>query len=118
VDDPDLTSRYAHAVALRLERELPDLVVSRMTKSLRPGKVFVDWSQNSSAKTTIAPYSLRAMATPTVSTPLRWDEVGSGRSLSFTAAEVLERVKQMGDLFAVVLDDRRRARLTEAMTAT
>ena len=54
------TSGYAKDLAQRLEAEHPDLVVSRMTKSLRPGKVFVDWSQNNGAKTTVAPYSLRA----------------------------------------------------------
>ncbi len=61
-----------------------------MTKSLRPGKIFVDWSQNNPAKTTVAPYSLRARDEPTVSTPLDWDEVAAGRASSrFTAAEVL-----------------------------
>src|SRR5579875_594919 len=105
VDDPELTSAYAHAIARRLEAELPELVVSRMTKSLRPHKVFVDWSQNNPAKTTVAPYSLRARPTPTVSTPLTWDEVESGAQLSFTAADVLDRVAEHGDLFAGVLDD-------------
>src|SRR5436305_11566926 len=75
VTDPMLPSDYAHAVARRLENEHPELVVSRMTKTLRPGKILVDWSQNNPAKTTVAPYSLRAKATPTVSTPLTWDEV-------------------------------------------
>jgi bifunctional non-homologous end joining protein LigD len=82
-----------------------------MTKSLRTGKVFVDWSQNNPAKTTVAPYSLRARPHPTVSTPVTWDEVADGRELSFTAGDVLERVAEHGDLFAGVLDDRNRARL-------
>jgi bifunctional non-homologous end joining protein LigD len=116
VTDPELPSKYAHAVARRLERELPDLVVSRMAKALRPRKVFVDWSQNNPAKTTVAPYSLRAKDAPTVSTPLRWDEVADGGNLSFTAEEVLDRVDQNGDLFAAVLDDDRRGRLTASMT--
>ena len=100
VADPDLPSRYAHAVAERLEADRPDLIVSRMAKSLRPRKVFVDWSQNNPAKTTVAPYSLRARPLPTVSTPLTWDEVESGEHLSFTAGEVLDRVDEYGDLFA------------------
>ncbi len=115
VADQGLPSKYAHEVAKRLERELPDLVVSRMTKSLRPDKIFVDWSQNNPAKTTVAPYSLRAKATPTVSTPLTWDEVAAGGHISFTAAEVLERVEEYGDLFAGVLDDANRARVTPSM---
>jgi bifunctional non-homologous end joining protein LigD len=113
VDDPELPSAYAHAIARRLEAEHPDLVVSRMTKSLRPEKVFVDWSQNNPAKTTVAPYSLRARPTPTVSTPLTWDEVEFRRPLSFTADDVLARVEEHGDLFAAVLDDRNRSRLTK-----
>jgi bifunctional non-homologous end joining protein LigD len=115
VDDMGRTSEYAHAVAKRLERQNPDLVVSRMTKSLRPNKIFVDWSQNNPAKTTVAPYSLRAKDAPTVSTPLTWDEVGHGGHLSFTAAEVLDRVEQLGDLWAGALDEANRVTLTAAM---
>ena len=118
VSDPELTSKYAHAVAERLERERPDLIVSRMTKSLRPHKVFVDWSQNSPAKTTVAPYSLRARPLPTVSTPLTWDEVESGEHLSFTAGEVLDRVDEYGDLFAGVLDSELRVRVTASMATS
>jgi bifunctional non-homologous end joining protein LigD len=115
VSDPEITSRYAHALAKRLERASPELVVSRMSKSLRPGKVFVDWSQNNPAKTTVAPYSLRAKAGPTVSTPLTWDEVEKGGQLSFRAEQVLDRVGKHGDLFAAVLDDRKRRRLTASL---
>jgi bifunctional non-homologous end joining protein LigD len=118
VADPELTSRYAHSLARRLERELPELVVSRMAKALRPGKIFVDWSQNNPAKTTVAPYSLRAKPAPTVSTPLTWDEVEAGGQLSFTADEVLARVEEHGDLFADVLDDGNRVRLTASMGAS
>jgi bifunctional non-homologous end joining protein LigD len=99
------TSAYAHELARRLERERPELVVSRMTKSLRPGKVLVDWSQNNAAKTTVSVYSLRARPTATVSTPVTWDEVeatAAGSPLSFTQADVLERVAD-GDLFAPLL---------------
>jgi bifunctional non-homologous end joining protein LigD len=117
VADPELTSRYAHELAKRLEREQPELVVSRMAKALRPGKIFVDWSQNNPAKTTVAPYSLRAKATPSVSTPLTWDEVAAGGPLSFTADQVLDRVAEHGDLFAPVLDAGNRVRLTASMGA-
>ena len=96
-------SELALGYAQRFERELPRLVVSRMTKSARPGKVLIDWSQNNGSKTTIAPYSLRARDLPTVSTPVTWDEVGACRSpqdLVFTAPDVLVRVEAHGDLFA------------------
>ncbi len=72
-------SELALGYAQRFERELPRLVVSRMTKSARPGKVLIDWSQNNGSKTTIAPYSLRARDLPTVSTPVTWDEVAACR---------------------------------------
>jgi bifunctional non-homologous end joining protein LigD len=96
-------SELALGYAQRFERELPRLVVSRMTKSARPGKVLIDWSQNNGSKTTIAPYSLRARDLPTVSTPVTWDEVaacGSVADLTFTAPDVLARVEAHGDLFA------------------
>ncbi len=96
-------SAYVKELAQRLETAHPDLVVSRMTKTLRPGKVFVDWSQNNGAKTTVAPYSLRARATPTVSTPVTWEEVTGCRApedLRFTADEVLDRLDRHGDLLA------------------
>jgi bifunctional non-homologous end joining protein LigD len=115
VSDPEITSEYALSVAKELEEQLPDLVVSKMAKALRPHKIFVDWSQNNPAKTTVAPYSLRAKALPTVSTPLTWDEVEQGGQLSFTAGQVLERVEEYGDLFADVLDDAYRARITRSM---
>jgi bifunctional non-homologous end joining protein LigD len=96
-------SDLAKGLAERLEREEPELVVSRMTKALRPGKVLIDWSQNNAAKTTIAPYSLRARAQPTVSTPVTWAEVEActrASDLVFTAEDVLDRVADSGDLFA------------------
>ena len=112
VDDHEVPSQYALGLAQRLEKQRPDLVVSRMTKTLRPGKIFVDWSQNNAAKTTVAPYSLRARESPTVSTPLTWDEVESGRALQFTAGEVLARVDRLGDLYAGTLADQARVRIT------
>ena len=102
VRDPDRTSSYARALAERLAAEHPDLIVSRMAKELRPGKVFIDWSQNNPAKTTVAPYSLRARPEPTVSTPISWDEVegcGSAGDLRFLASDVLARIERYGDLF-------------------
>jgi bifunctional non-homologous end joining protein LigD len=104
------TKPFAQAVARLLERQTPDEIVSKMSKQLRKGKVFVDWSQNDRAKTTIGVYSLRARERPTASTPVRWEEVeavaesGDGESLRFEAPEVLERVERDGDLFAPVLE--------------
>jgi bifunctional non-homologous end joining protein LigD len=100
------TSAYAKALAQRFEASEPDLVVSRMTKALRPRKVLVDWSQNSAAKTTVCVYSLRARERPTVSTPVGWDEVeacAQPADLVFTSDDVLERVAAHGDLFAPLL---------------
>jgi bifunctional non-homologous end joining protein LigD len=97
---------YARRVAERLERDEPRLVVSNMKKELRTGKVLVDWSQNNAAKTTVAAYSLRARAAPTVSTPVTWAEVEACRrpeDLRFTSAQVLERVAEHGDLFSPCL---------------
>jgi bifunctional non-homologous end joining protein LigD len=100
------TSAYAKGLAQRLEKEQPELVVHRMTKALRDGKVLVDWSQNSAAKTTVSVYSLRARPRPTVSTPVTWDEVEACRApedLVFTSDDVLARVADLGDLFAPLL---------------
>jgi bifunctional non-homologous end joining protein LigD len=102
----DRTNSYAHALARELEKDDEALVVSRMAKPLRTGKVLIDWSQNNTAKTTVSPYSLRAIDGPTVSTPVTWDEVeeaaaGDGPPLlGFTPEAVLGRVQSMGDLFA------------------
>jgi bifunctional non-homologous end joining protein LigD len=104
------TKPFARAVAQALERTDSGLVVSRMAKRLRRGKVFVDWSQNDRHKTTIVAYSLRARERPTASAPLAWEEVehaaasGDRDSLAFEAGDVLRRVEQRGDLFAPVLD--------------
>ncbi|MEU4507897.1 non-homologous end-joining DNA ligase [Nonomuraea wenchangensis] len=96
-------SAYAKRLAQLLEKEHPKQVVSVMAKAARPGKVFIDWSQNNPAKTTVAPYSLRARERPTVSTPLTWKEVEScerPEDLVFTAPDVLARAENRGDLFA------------------
>jgi len=108
------TSDYARGLAQRLEQDRRELVVSRMTKSLRPGKVLVDWSQNNAAKTTVSVYSLRARPTATVSTPVSWDEVAATatgeRPLTFSHADVLERIAD-GDLFAPLLATDNRPRI-------
>jgi bifunctional non-homologous end joining protein LigD len=99
-------SELARGLAEQLEREHRGLVVSRMIKAIRPGKVLIDWSQNNAKKTTVAPYSLRAMAEPTVSTPLTWDEVSGceqAQDLVFSSEDVLERVDRLGDLQAPLL---------------
>ncbi len=103
------TKPFAHELARLLERQHPDLVVSDMKKTLRTGKVLVDWSQNDDHKTTVCVYSLRAKERPTASTPVDWKEVesclkkGDESLLVFTSDQVLERAKKYGDLFQPVL---------------
>ena len=99
------STALAREVAEELQRDWPRLVTATMTKAKRPGKVFLDWSQNSASKTTIAPYSLRGRERPYVATPVAWDEVAAGaedplglEQLRFD--EVLARVAEHGDLFA------------------
>lgn len=105
----DQTKPFARAVAETLEREHPGLVVSNMKKSLRVGKVLVDWSQNDEHKTTVCVYSLRAREQPTVSMPVTWNEVAAAArkkdatALIFPAPEALARVAKKGDLFEPVL---------------
>ena len=99
----DHCSDFARAAGQVLERRSPTTITTTMAKAERTGRVFIDWSQNSRHKTTICAYSLRARPTPTVSTPVSWDEVedaADGLPLSFVASEVLDRVADLGDLFA------------------
>jgi len=102
------TKELSHAIAEHLEREHPKVVVSKMAKALRKGKIFVDWSQNDEHKTTICVYSLRARETPTASTPVTWEEVEgtvkkkNGKRLVFRCDQTLARVEKMGDLFEQV----------------
>jgi bifunctional non-homologous end joining protein LigD len=116
--DREHPSRYAKQLAQELSQETPDDVVWRMEKVLRPGKVLVDWSQNNPAKTTVAPYSLRARPAATVSAPIGWDEVDAvlegadPDSLVFDTDDVLARVEEYGDLFDV--EERTRAALPPA----
>jgi bifunctional non-homologous end joining protein LigD len=104
----DQTKDLSRALAQHLEGEHGDLVTSNMSKSVRKGKVFVDWSQNDEHKTTICVYSLRAKEEPTVSTPVTWDEVGNclkkkkADLLKFRSDKVITRVEKMGDLFEPV----------------
>jgi bifunctional non-homologous end joining protein LigD len=110
--DYDATKTFAKRVAELLEARMPELVVSRMAKQIRRGKVLVDWSQNDDHKTTVNVYSVRALERPGVSTPLDWDEVeacrGGGRpeALAFSPDDVLARVAHRGDLFAPALNVR------------
>jgi bifunctional non-homologous end joining protein LigD len=103
------TKPFAKTVAELLEQAEPELVISRMTRARRTGKVLIDWSQNDARKTTVCAYSLRATERPTVSTPVAWKEVEAARdsgdpaSLAFEADRVLARVADRGDLFAPVL---------------
>jgi bifunctional non-homologous end joining protein LigD len=108
----DLTSdqvrEAAKQIAEALEKEHPRLVVSQMTKAKRPGKVFLDWSQNTGSKTTICPYSMRGTLTPYAAAPRTWEEVEEGaeepgelQQLRFS--EVLDRVEEHGDIFSAEL---------------
>jgi bifunctional non-homologous end joining protein LigD len=106
----DRVKPFAQAIAQLLERDHPDLIVSVMEKSRRKKKVFIDWSQNTASKTTVAVYSVRALDNPSVSTPITWDELDNALSandaslLRFGPEEALERVDRHGDLHSPVLD--------------
>lgn len=115
----DQTKSFAHQIARELEGEHPELVVSKMEKRLRVGKVLVDWSQNDRHKTTVCVYSLRARERPTVSTPVEWDEVDSALKkrnadmLVFTSDQALARIDAHGDLFEPVLKLKQKLRVPE-----
>ncbi len=106
----DATKMFSHALAQLLEHDHPEQVVSDMKKQVRTGKVFVDWSQNDEHKTTIAVYSMRAREHPTVSTPVKWEEVERALKkkdaglLVFEAKQTVARVEKMGDLFERALE--------------
>lgn len=107
----DDTRPFAQAIAQLLAKQTPREVIAKMgKKTLRKGKVFIDWYQNNERKTTISVYSLRARERPTASTPVSWEELESAvdgedaASLVFEAGEVLDRVADRGDLFASVLE--------------
>ncbi|MFD5384423.1 non-homologous end-joining DNA ligase [Streptomyces sp. NPDC127074] len=98
---------YARRLALEAANAMPDLVIRKMTRALRPGKVYVDFSQNAAAKTTAAPYTPRALPEPAVSTPVTWEEVEECRApaaLSFLIDDIPARLERHGDLLAPLLD--------------
>lgn len=106
----EATQPFAKAIAELVTREWPDRVVSEMAKSLRHGKVLIDWSQNSDFKTTVCVYAMRAKrAEPFISMPVTWQELARAvkrrdeQALFFTAAAAVKRIKRVGDLFAPVL---------------
>jgi len=106
--DAEHVSAYAKLVAEELAAMVPSGITARMAKAVRPGKVFIDWSQNNAAKTTVTPYSLRAQEMPTASTPLTWDEVeavgtGTEPARQYGAGEVLDRIERHGDLLSDLL---------------
>jgi bifunctional non-homologous end joining protein LigD len=108
----EATKSFALALGQLLAKRDPKRVTTVMKKENRPGKVFVDWSQNDRHKTTVCAYSLRARPRPMVSTPVTWDEVeaaldgGDEQALTFTTGDVLERVERVGDLYAGNLERR------------
>ncbi|MEV6958712.1 non-homologous end-joining DNA ligase [Streptomyces sp. NPDC051207] len=111
----DRVSEYAKELAVEAEKAMPRLVLHRMTRSLRPGKVFVDWSQNAARKTTATPYTLRARAEPLVSAPVTWEEVeacGDPAQLAFLARDVPPRLQDYGDLMAPLFDADRAGSVT------
>jgi bifunctional non-homologous end joining protein LigD len=113
----DRVSAYAKGLAVQAERELGDLVVHRMKRALRPGKVFVDFSQNAAAKTTAAPYTLRARPEPTVSAPVTWAEIQKCRTpgeLVFLADGMGARLERYGDLLGPLADPDGAGRLPDA----
>ena len=108
------TKTFAHEAAEKLELDDPALVVSRMQKTLRQGKVLIDWSQNDDHKTTVCVYSLRAKERPSVSMPVTWKEVEQCAKqkdpgmLAFEPQDVLARLDSGGDLFAPLLKAKQR----------
>jgi bifunctional non-homologous end joining protein LigD len=118
------TKTFAHALAQLLEQEHPEMVVSDMKKTLRTGKVLVDWSQNDEHKTTIAVYSLRAREHPTVSTPVTWEDVErtfkkkDTSLLVFEAPQVVSRFDKIGDLFEPVISWKQRLPELKAVAGT
>ncbi|HWL54915.1 MAG TPA: non-homologous end-joining DNA ligase [Chthoniobacteraceae bacterium] len=119
--DYEKTGAFARAVALLLAGRFPKNIVSEMKKEKRKGKVFIDWSQNSSKKTTVSVYSLRAREHPTVSTPVTWEELAdaigrkTSKPLVFEAAALLQRVEENGDLFEPLLTLKQKLPALEAV---
>lgn len=112
----ETTKPMSRRVAELLEEQTPEAVVSRMARSLRSGRVLVDWSQNTEHKSMVCAYSVRAKERPTVSTPLAWAEVeeaidaGDPELLRFEIDAVMERIEEHGDRFEPVLSQRQALR--------
>ena len=104
-------TEVARELALALESDHPDLVISSMKRSERDGKVFIDWSQNNGAKTTVSPYSLRGRERPWVAAPRTWDELEDPDLRQLEYEEVITRVADLGDLLAPLAPDAGRDRL-------
>ena len=106
----DQTKSFARAKARALSERDPDRIVDKMAKSLRAGRVLIDWLQNDPTRSTVAPYSLRGMAWPTVSMPVTWDEIDGALSrrrpelLTFGVRDVRDRLVSIGDIFRPVLE--------------
>ena len=122
----EMTQPFAKALAELASQQMPDCVVSEMAKTLRRGKVFIDWSQNSDFKTTVCVYAMRAKSgQPFISMPISWKELsramkgGDQRSLSFTPEAAIKRIKRIGDLFEPVLSIQQKlpSGFTEALAA-
>lgn len=104
-NSPEAVLHYAKALAESVAKQHPKLLVAKMAKVLRGGKVFLDWSQNNTAKTTICPYSMRGRARPWVAAPRSWDELAGGEDLvQLEIGEVLDRVAERGDLAEALFD--------------
>lgn len=106
----DEVTAYAKKLAVEAEAALPDLVVHRMKRDLRPGKVFVDFSQNAAAKTTATPYTLRARPAPAVSAPVTWEEIeecGTPDDMVFLAGDMAARLERYGDLLGPLINPNR-----------
>lgn len=116
------TGEFAHSLARAFEQEMSDRVVSKMKKSLRPGKVLIDWSQNSQHKTTVAVYSMRARSRPSVSMPVPWETLASAldsgdeSSLRYSPEAAIKAITSTGDIFKGVLEERQSIRTTAIRT--
>ncbi|MFB6612410.1 ATP-dependent DNA ligase [Agromyces sp. NPDC056379] len=112
----DQVSAVAHELARALEADHPDLVVSSMRKTLRTGRVLIDWSQNNGKKTTIAPYSLRGRPRPTVAAPRTWEELEDAGLRQLEASEVLERVAGSDDPMRAITERSHGGPLTQYLS--
>jgi bifunctional non-homologous end joining protein LigD len=108
---PEQATQVAHELARALESDHPDLVISSMKRSQREGKVFIDWSQNNGAKTTVSPYSLRGRERPWVAAPRTWEELEDPNLRQLEYEEVIARLADLGDPLAPLAPSADRDRL-------